>query len=291
VNPTELALVLLSALLHAVWSVALKGARSPLAFGAAQQLAEVPVALLFLCFVDFGDLTRAIWTLVLATGLAHGLYGYWMSLAYERAELTRVYPIIRSTPALLPLVAIPLGEHVTALGALGIAIVVAGVWLVYGGELSLRRLLAPELVYAWLTLLTTVAYSLSDKFAMAELHAGAWHGALPKPLAWYAFITLAAVGVRVPLTLRRVGAGALLEAAREAPSRIVAAVIAGLVGYGLILQVLQTASASYVVAVRQLSVLFAALIAMRFLGERPSARRLAGAALTVAGVAAIAVFG
>ncbi len=290
-NPTELALVLVSALLHAVWSVAIKGARSPLAFGTAQQLAEVPLALVALAFFDLTDLAPAIWVLVAATGLAHGLYGYWMSLAYTRAELTRVYPIIRSTPALLPLIAIPLGEIVTPLGALGIAIVVAGVWLVYGEELSLRKLFAPELVYAWLTLATTVAYSLFDKFAMAELHAGAWHGALPRPLAWYALLTLASVAVRTPLALRTVGASALVEAARSDLARVGLSVIAGLVGYGLILHVLQTAPASYVVAVRQLSVLFAALFAMRFLGERPSARRLAGAALTVAGVATIAVAG
>ncbi|MFI5320100.1 MAG: EamA family transporter [Myxococcota bacterium] len=67
--------------------------------------------------------------------------------------------------------------------------------------------------------------------------------------------------------------------------------LAGLVGYGLILHVLQTAPASYVVAVRQLSVILAALIAMRFLGEQPTRTRLAGAALTVVGVATIAVAG
>lgn len=290
-TPVELALVATSALLHAVWSAALKGARSPLAFGTAQQLAEAPLALVALPFVPFADLSPALWPLLAATGLAHGFYGYWMSRAYERAELSRVYPIIRSTPALLPLVAIPLGEAVTPLGALGIAIVVAGVWLVTGGALSLRGLLAPDLVFAWLTLGTTVAYSLTDKLAMAELHAGAWNSGLPKPFAWYALLTLAGVSVRLPLTLRRVGLGELAAAAREGAGRVAFSMAAGFVGYGLILHVLQTAPASYVVAVRQLSVMFAAAIAMRFLGERPTRARLLGAALTVAGVATIAVAG
>jgi len=291
VNATELALVLLSALLHAVWSAAIKGARSPLAFGTAQQLVEVPLAAVALLFFRVSDLPGEIWALLAATGLAHGLYGYWMTLAYARADLTRVYPIIRSTPALLPLLAIPLGEAVTPFGALGIAIVMAGVWLVYGEALSLRRLFAPELVYAWLTLGTTVAYSFSDKLAMAQLHAGAWSGALPRPLAWYALLTLAGVAVRLPLALGAIGARTIVEAARDDVARIALSVCAGLVGYGLILHVLQTAPASYVVAVRQLSVLFAVAIATRFLGERPSAQRLAGAALTVAGVATIAAAG
>ncbi|MFI5320099.1 MAG: hypothetical protein ACHQ6V_11025 [Myxococcota bacterium] len=150
----------------------------------------MPLALCALFFFRLADLTPALLVLVAATGLAHGVYGFWMTLAYARAELTRVYPIIRSTPALLPLIAIPLGESVTPLGALGIAVVVAGVWLVYGDALSLRRLFAPELVYAWLALGAGVAYSLADKFAMAELHAGAWRGPLPRPLAWYALLTL-----------------------------------------------------------------------------------------------------
>jgi drug/metabolite transporter (DMT)-like permease len=290
-NATELALVVASALLHAVWSAAIKGARSPLAFGTTQQLAEAPLALAALAFLPLADLPREIWALLAATGLAHGLYGYWMSLAYERAELSRVYPIIRSTPALLPLVAIPLGESVTPLGALGIAVVVAGVWLVYGGDLSLRSLFAPDLLYAWLTLGTTVAYSLADKLAMAQLHATDWSGALPRPFAWYALLTLAGLSVRVPLALHAVGAAALRESARASSRRILLSMGAGLVGYGLILHVLQTAPASYVVAVRQLSVMFAAAIAMRFLGEKPSGQRLAGAALTVLGVAAIAVAG
>jgi len=288
---TEFALVIASALLHAVWSAAIKGARSPLAFGTVQHLAELPFALAALLTFSLADLTPALWALVAATGLAHGLYGYWMSLAYERAELSRVYPIIRSTPALLPLLAIPLGESVTPLGALGIAIVVAGVWLVYGGELSLRSLLAPDLVYAWLTLATTVAYSLADKFAMAELHAGAWSGPLPRPFAWYALLSLAGASVRLPLVLRAVGGAALVAGARGNSARIGLSVAAGFIGYGLILYVLQTAPASYVVAVRQLSVMFAAAIAMRFLGEQPSRQRIAGAVLTVAGVATIAVAG
>jgi drug/metabolite transporter (DMT)-like permease len=60
-----------------------------------------------------------------------------------------------------------------------------------------------------------------------------------------------------------------------------------LVGYGLILEAFGRAPATYVVAVRQSSVLFAAWMGVAFLGERPDRSRLAGAAATVAGVALI----
>ena len=53
----------------------------------------------------------------------------------------------------------------------------------------------------------------------------------------------------------------------------------------------ERAPASYVVAVRQSSVLFAAWIGIAFLGERPDRGRLAGAAATVAGVGLIGLGG
>ena len=66
---------------------------------------------------------------------------------------------------------------------------------------------------------------------------------------------------------------------------------AALLSYGLILEALRSASVSYVVALRQMSVLFALVLAIRWLGEQPSWIRLTGGLATVAGVALIAVRG
>jgi drug/metabolite transporter (DMT)-like permease len=58
-----------------------------------------------------------------------------------------------------------------------------------------------------------------------------------------------------------------------------------------VLQALATAPASYVVAVRQASVLFALLLGVLRLRERPGRPRVLGALATVAGVALIALYG
>ena len=58
--------------------------------------------------------------------------------------------------------------------------------------------------------------------------------------------------------------------------------------YGLILQALRTAPVSYVVATRQISVLFAVAIGALRWRERPSRLRLLGALATVVGVALVA---
>jgi drug/metabolite transporter (DMT)-like permease len=220
--------------------------------------------------------------------VAHGLYGYWLALALERADLTLAYPIVRSTPALLPLLAVPvLGETPSLLGAAGIAVVVSGVWLVHGAGLTLRALAAPALRYAWLTLLATVGYSLSDKAAMASLAGGDYRGWLAPALLWYCVIVTTSTFVFLPLAFRRVRVGELERMLRVEGWRAAAAVAISLIGYGLILLAFEQAPASYVVAVRQSSVLFAVWIGVGLLGERPDRGRLLGAAATVAGVALI----
>jgi drug/metabolite transporter (DMT)-like permease len=288
VPTTILALVLLSALLHAAWSAAIKGSGSPLAFNVLQALVAVAFSLVGLAFFELEDLSGAALGWLFATSIAHAVYYYWLSLALERADLTLAYPIIRSTPALLPLLAIPvLGEIPSPLGALGIAIVVAGVWAVYGGRLSPAMLTRPELSFAWLTLASTVAYSLADKGGMSALEAGAWQGSLPPSLAWYCLISMGCTPLFVGLAARHLRLAELGFAVRRDLGRATLASAGSLAGYGLILEAYRSAPASYVVAVRQTSVIFAVVIAMVFLRERPSRPRVLGALATVVGVALI----
>ena len=61
-------------------------------------------------------------------------------------------------------------------------------------------------------------------------------------------------------------------------------------GLLLVLKALETAPVSYVVSVRQLSVLFALVLGVVLLRERPDRARTLGAMATVVGVALIALF-
>lgn len=301
-SPYEVGIVLLSALIHAVWSVFIKGSRSPLAFNVVQAL---PLALLFLpllylCRADLPRLGPGLWLSLAGTGFTHALYLYWLSLAYERADLTLVYPIARSTPAFLPLAAIPLlGESISPLGGLGIATVVAGMWTVQlggrpapgRGRGGARALLAPGMAYAWLTLATTVVYSLIDKHVMGELAALPWSSPVPRPLFGFFAIWLGCATFFVPLATSRLEPGMLRGVVAGEWKKAALAGVISAAGYGLILAALQTAEASYVVAVRQASVLFVLVLSVRLLREQPGRIRLVGALATVAGVALIALAG
>jgi drug/metabolite transporter (DMT)-like permease len=288
----DLALVLASALLHAAWSAAIKGSRDPLAFNLVQKLFFGAGLLSLLPLVAWREVPPAVWRLTAATGVAHGLYFYWMSRSFERGDLTVVYPIVRSTPALLPFLAVAwLGESISPAGALGIAVVVAGVWLVHTrGDLRPRALVAPGTGFAYLTLLATVAYSLIDKQAMARLTEAPWSGPVPRSVVYFFLLTASNALVFVPLASRRVSWTGFRRAARSEWRQAALAVAMSVASYGLILEAYRRAPASYVVAVRQVSVLFAVAIGAVWLRERPGRARVLGAAATVAGVALIALF-
>jgi drug/metabolite transporter (DMT)-like permease len=108
-------------------------------------------------------------------------------------------------------------------------------------------------------------------------------------VVFFFMLSVANTLVFAPLALRRLSWATLREAGRRDGRRAAAALAASLASYSLILQAYQTAPASYVVAVRQMSVLFALLFAVGWLRERPDRRRIVGATATVLGVALIAL--
>lgn len=289
----EISLVLVSALLHALWSASIKGSRDPLGFNLLQLAPPLAAACLLPIWVSPAAIPREVWGLVAVTGVFHGVYFYWLSRALEIGALSVVYPIARSAPAFLPLAAVPLlGETISLRGGIGIAVVVAGMWAVQTEGLATSRAIERRasrgVGFALATLAASVGYSLCDKAAMARLSAAPWDAPIPPAAVYYLLITTAGAIVFAPLALRRVPLGALRELARKELRTACFAALIGFVGYGLILQALRTAPVSYVAAARQTSVLFAIAIAALRWRERPTRLRMLGALATVIGVALVA---
>lgn len=296
-------LVLLSALVHAVWSFTIKGSGDPLAFNLLQAVPLAIVCLALPCFADLPALSARFYWLVVATGAAHAVYLYGLSLAFEGGDLSLVYPIARSAPAFLPLVAVPVaGERITWAGGIGIATVVAGMWAVQAGGARRRpdepgspplraRLTSRPVRYAYLALAASVAYGVIDKLLVVEVATGPALGALPPAILCFFAVWAGCAVFFVPMALARMPAGALRRTAREEWRTVLLAASIGVLGYTLILKALETDPASYVVAVRQASVFFVLILSVAFLRERPGGWRIAGAVATVAGVALIALAG
>jgi uncharacterized membrane protein len=158
------------------------------------------------------------------------------------------------------------------------------------GRIRVRALVSLGALFAYLTLATTVVYSLIDKQAMHLLGESRWSGPAPRALVYMVLLYYAYIPFFAALSLPSVGWKAVPTVIRRETGRVIGSALCGIVSYTLILQVLQTAPVSYVVAVRQVSVLFAVLLSVFFLRERPGRVRLLGATATVAGVALISLY-
>ena len=167
-----------------------------------------------------------------------------------------------------------LSEGASAAQALGVLCVATGVFLVgsRGHAPAARR----DLLFGLAIALTIAAYTLVD----AE---GVDHAEAPA----YLFLLLAPSSAVYATALALGGRGPQLKAELRPRALVTGALVVG--AYGCVLAALRLADAAPVAAVRESSVVIAALLAAAFLNERVDGRRLVGAVLVVAGVAAIAL--
>ena len=279
-----LALVIAAAMLHAVWNALAKGARDQLVFlWSSVSLATVVLLPVGLLALPGERIPAAAVPFVVATIAIHAVYFYALGRAYRHGDFSRVYPIARGLGvALVPVAALMVfGERLSPLGTAGIALVVAGVAGLHltapwrGGA----RPPASGAGTAWalLTGLLIASYSIVDKAGVARLH----------PLPYIGLMGFGMSALLVPVVLR--DRAALAREWRENWQTIVVASAMNLTSYLLVLFAFRLSKVGYVVAARELSILFSAFIGSLWLGEGPLLPRLAGASIVLAGVVCVAL--
>ncbi|NMM80012.1 EamA family transporter [Acidovorax sp. SRB_14] len=289
---TAFALILLAGLIHACWNIAAKKA------GGDARFAFFTAVLMMLFWGPLGwwvgrDAVPLWglreWAFVGASGVLHVFYYVILLRGYRKADLTVVYPLARgSGPLLSSLVAIALlGEQITALGLLGIAGVVGGVFLIAGGPGLLRAAHDPQararvhlgLAYGVLTGVFIASYTVVDGYAVKVV--------LMSPILIDYMGNFVRVALLAPAVLRDLPTAAVLWRAQWRFALLVAVVSP--VAYVLVLYAMQQAPLSHVAPAREVSMLFAALIGGHLLGEGDRAARVLGALCIAAGVAALAL--
>ena len=270
--PAEaLALALAAAVLHAGWNVLLRG---------SEDVAARTAVVLGLSILIFAPVAAATWSVswaavpyVAASAAFEVAYFALLVAAYGRRELSVVYPVARGSAPVLVLLGtvVVLSRHVSAGAAAGVCLVAVGVVLVRG----IRRGAEGVLVALGIGC-AIAAYTLVDKDGLR--HAAS--------LPYLELVLIPVALVAVPIVAVRRGTQALR--AQLTASTVVAAV-ASFGAYALVLAALRLASAPEVAAVRETSVVLAAILAGTFLRERVGVERLAGAAAVAGGVALIAL--
>jgi len=211
---------------------------------------------------------------IVLSAAAELLYLVLLAAAYERAELSVVYPIARGLAPVLVL-----GVGVVVLGVATSSVEVGGVLLVAGGVLLVRgwrRNEARGAAFGVAIAGCIAAYTLAD--ARGVEHAD--------PIAYLVVVMALPVVAYVAMVVRRRG---LAPLRRELKPATLLAAPATSGAFLLALFALQRASAASVAAVRETSVVIAVALAAPVLGERVTPKRMAGAVLVVVGVAILAV--
>jgi drug/metabolite transporter (DMT)-like permease len=288
-STTALLLVLCAAILHATWNVAAKKAGGDDRFAF---VSSVMVAVLWLpTVVAFGLLDALTWgwwtwAVVVASAAVHAVYYTVLLTGYRQSDLTVVYPVARGTgPLLASLMAVlVLGEALTPLGAVGVLSVCGGIFLVAGGltlwrragEATQRERALAGVRWGLATGVLISLYTVIDGYAVKVLALG--------PVVFDYLGNVLRAAWLAPGALRD---RAALRTAMRTQWRyaFVVAAISPL-AYMLVLYAMQQAPLSHVASARELSMLFAALMGGRLLGEGDRGARLLGAAFMAAGVAA-----
>jgi drug/metabolite transporter (DMT)-like permease len=287
-----LALVLVAALLHATWNLAAKkaGGDHRFAFISAAMVAVLwaPLA----AWWGLGEVPRwgqLEWTLVGASSVVHVAYYNVLLKGYRVADFTVVYPLARGSGPLISAVGAVLlmGERLSAAGAAGVLAVCAGIFLIAGGPALWRQAHDPDartrlhagLRWGALTGILIAIYTLIDGYAVKIV--------LVAPVLLDYMGNLLRVPLLLPAALRD---RAALVRAWQAQWRhaLVVAVLSPL-AYVLVLYAVKMAPLSHVAPAREVSMLIAALLGGRLLGEQDRGLRLAGAACMALGVVALTV--
>jgi drug/metabolite transporter (DMT)-like permease len=279
-----LSLLLLSAFVHAGWNLAAKQAGGGAAFvwlfsvlGAAL-CAPVAVGSVVVGRPTFGPVE---WVFMAGTVALHGAYFLMLQQGYRHGDLSVVYPLARGAGPMLTVVAAVflLGERPPPLALAGATLIGVCVFLIAGGFDAARRAGGAAVAYGLLTGTLIAGYTIWDAHAMANL-------AIPPVL--YMWVELAGMSMLLlPWVLRDRPAVVRLWKSRR-PQAFAVAVGAPL-AYGLVLVAMIATPVTAVAPVRELSILIAAILGARLLGEGDARRRLLAAAGMVAGVVAIAV--
>jgi phosphonate utilization associated putative membrane protein len=270
------AAVLFGALLHASWNALVKSSSDKALDTAVIHLLGSLVALPMALIVGWPP--AASWPFILSSVVIH--IGYYIALtgAYKHGDLGLTYPLMRGTAPLLVALsaAAALGETLSPLSWAGVIGVSCGV-LALG--LSRHAIDSPRAVgFALANAVVIAIYTVVD-----ALGARASGNALQYVLALFVFDGWP---FALMVFARRGGARVWPYARLRWPVALLGAA-ASLGSYGIALWAMTRAPVATVAALRETSVLFAALLGSWFLKEAFNLRRAAGTAAIVAGVMAL----
>lgn len=270
------AVVVASALLHAGWNIIVKLKLDRLS---ALFLIQGLMGVLGIAMVlAFPWPKLDCWPFVVASGFFHTGYNLFLARSYRTGDMGQVYPIARGTAPFLSFLGayVWTGETLDPPGIAGMAVLIAGIWLIAmkGGRGALK-LDGPTMLFALGTSAFIGAYTITDGL-------GGRISGSPSSYAGFVFMLDAIMLTAATVWLRGTEVFRLVRP--HLASGLAGAAMSG-GAYWMVIWAMTVAPIGAVAALRETSILFAVLLSAAFLGEPLTRWRIAGAALIVAGAA------
>jgi drug/metabolite transporter (DMT)-like permease len=291
-TPFSVLLVLAAAFMHASWNALLRGGADRAQSMLIMNVTVGVIGLAMMAFAGPPSATCAVY--VVASALIHLVYNALLVLMYRSGDLGETYPVARgSSPALVALGgSLFAGEWMNLIGAAGIGLVCSGIFMLAAARARSARQLSG---------------SASDRALQQAggLHAMNLPAALATGASIAAYTVVDGIGVRasgnwvaytggvfafflaMPLWYLTRGRRAMFAVPLAETVKAASGGAISLLAYGAIIWAMQTSPMGAVSALRETSVVFAALLGAVFLGERLTGLRIAACCIIALGAAGV----
>ena len=265
-------LLLIAALSHALCHSILKYNKNPLGILGITSIFEIIVFTPLVLTVPFP--TPYIWILIITSALLHGFYRLLVIFSYKYVDLSFIYPIARGSSSLLLAIIslIYLTDKISLWGFIAIMIVCMGLFLIsYSDRLKFNY---SAFGLGVLTAIMITTYTLVDGI-------GVRHSSNPYSFLYWMLLLNGTPALIASFFFKNNGLRIVNK------NLILTGVAFGILAplaYGLAVWCMQFLPIAYVSSIREISIIFAALIGLILLKEKTASKRIIPSIFVVIGI-------
>lgn len=274
---TVVILALSAAILHATWNAFLRSGGDRLWTVTVMSFSGTVVAIPFAIIYPFPP--PSAWLYVCLSAALQTAYSIFLVAAYRNGELGQVYPVVRGVVPLLVTIGgvVFAGDLLSGWQIFGVVCVAVGIMSLALGR---NRADTSSILFAFLTGAIVASYAVVDARGVREAgHSGAY-------AAWVVIV----FGILLPLTFLAIRRNMRIDLRSADTLKALAGGIVALISYALVITAFSMGPAGPVTALRETSVVFAALIGWLFLGEIMTTRRIAACIIVALGAVCLGYF-
>ena len=265
-------LLLIAALSHALCHSILKYNKNPLGILGITSIFEIIIFTPLVLTVPFP--TPYIWILIITSALLHGFYRLLVIFSYNYGDLSFIYPIARGSSSLLLAIIslIYLTDKISLWGFIAIMIVCMGLFLIsYSDRLKFNY---SAFGLGVLTAIMITTYTLVDGI-------GVRHSSNPYSFLYWMLLLNGTPALIASFFFKNNGLRIVNK--NLALTGVAFGILAPL-AYGLAVWCMQFLPIAYVSSIREISIIFTALIGLILLKEKTASKRIIPSIFVVIGI-------